>query len=354
MSAKAAKDWMFSVYRSERLRLFLLISTLFVGSCLVFFLVNDREPLPLFLEMIYGAFGDFFSITETLVQAAPIMFTAMAVALPARLGLISVGGEGQMNVGAILGTGIVLAGMSLPASVLMPALLLGGLLGGAFWGIVPALMKVKFGVNETISTLLLNYVALSLVNFLVHGPWRNPASLGWPSTVNFPDAALLPTFFDSRMHIGLLIAVLFAVGLHWLVTRSRWGLELSVLQSNPRAGATAGLNYNKHVLIVLGIGGMLAGMAGIIEVSVIQGRLQSGISGTFGLTGFLVAWLAGQNFLRIIPFSILIGGLLASADSLQMFAQLPSASAIILQSFLFIIVLAATSWSGRKRAALLQ
>lgn len=326
-----------------------IMMVLFVLASLGFFLINGRDPWTLFLQMLDGAFGDFYSLSESLVQAAPIMLTALAVAVPARLGLISVGGEGQMYFGAIVGTGVVLLAMELPALLLMPAMLLGGMLGGTLWGLIPALLKTRLGINETIATLLLNYIALLLVSFLVHGPWRNPASLGWPSTVSFPSGAVLPTFFDSRIHLGLLLGIGLAILLHWVVTYSRWGLTLQVLRSNARAGTSVGLRYSRHVILVMCIGGLLAGLAGIAEASVIQGRLQTGIAGTFGLTGFLVAWLAGQHFLRIIPISILMGGLLASADTLQMFAQLPAASAVILQAVLFTIVLAVNAHGARRR-----
>ncbi len=327
-----------------------LIVVLFVLACLAFFMINDRAPLSLFMQMVAGGFGDFYSLSESLVQAGPIMLTAMAVALPARLGLISVGGEGQMYAGAVLGTGVVLLGFDWPGFLLMPLMLLGGMLGGALYGLMPALLKTRLGINETIATLLLNYIALLLVSFLVHGPWRNPASLGWPATIEFPSGAVLPTLWASRMHVGLILAVCIAFAMHWLVTHSRWGLALHVLRSNPRAGATAGLSHTTNVVLVLCLGGLLAGLAGIAEASVIHGRLQAGIAGTYGLTGFLVAWLAGQHFLRIIPISVLMGGLLASADTLQLFAQLPAASAVILQATLFAIVLAVNAhWSKHQR-----
>jgi simple sugar transport system permease protein len=222
----------------------------------------------------------------------------------------------------------------------MPLMLAGAMLGGALWGAIPGLMKTRLGVNETISTLLLNYVGILLVSFVVHGPWKNPDSLGWPATVEFPEGAILPQFFDTRVHMGLIFGIVAAVILHILVTHSRWGLSLQVSRSNPRVGATAGISYEKNVLVVMAIGGLLAGLAGIAEASVIQNRLQDGLATGYGLTGFLVAWLAGQHFLRIIPLSILMGGLMASADSLQLYAQLPKASADILQALLFIIVLA--------------
>jgi simple sugar transport system permease protein len=312
----------------------------FILVTMAFFAINGRAPLNLFIEMVKGGFGDGYSFSETLVKTSPILLTALAIALPARLGLISVGAEGQLYLGALFGTGAVLLAFDQPGWLLMPLMLAGAMLGGALWGAIPGLMKTRLGVNETISTLLLNYVGILLVSFVVHGPWKNPNSLGWPATVEFPEGAILPQFFDTRAHMGLIFGIVAAVILHILVTHSRWGLSLQVSRSNPRVGATAGISYEKNVLIVMAIGGLLAGLAGIAEASVIQNRLQDGLATGYGLTGFLVAWLAGQHFLRIIPLSILMGGLMASADSLQLYAQLPKASADILQALLFIIVLA--------------
>lgn len=327
-----------------------VMTATFVAAALMFFFINGREPFSLFREMIMGAFGDTYSFSETLVKTAPILLTALAVALPARLGLISVGAEGQLYLGALLGTGAVLAAVDQPGWLLMPLMLTGAMAGGALWGVIPGLLKTRLGVNETISTLLLNYVGVLLVSFVVHGPWKNPDSLGWPATIEFPEGAILPQFFNTRVHMGLVFGLIAAIVLHILVTRSRWGLGLRISRSNPRVAATAGISYERNVLIVMAAGGLLAGLAGIAEASVIQNRLQDGLASGYGMTGFLVAWLAGQNFLRIIPLSLLMGGLLASADSLQLYAQLPEASADILQALLFIIVLAVAGlWSRRQR-----
>lgn len=329
----------------------LVMAAVFVMASLAFFSINGRESVPLFQEMVMGAFGDSYSFSETLVKAAPILLTALAVALPARLGLISVGGEGQLYLGALLGTGAVLLAFDQPGWLLMPLMLAGAMAGGALGGVIPGLLKTRLGVNETISTLLLNYVGVLLVSFVVHGPWKNPDSLGWPATIDFPAGAILPQFFDTRVHMGLVFGVIAAIALHILVTRSRWGLGLQVSRSNPRVAATAGISYERNVLIVMALGGLLAGLAGIAEASVIQNRLQDGLASGYGMTGFLVAWLAGQHFLRIIPLSVLMGGLLASADSLQLYAQLPKASADILQALLFITVLAVASLWGRRHLA---
>ena len=329
------------IYKSQKIGLIILTFIIFT---MAFFAFNGKEPLNLFIQMVLGAFGDSYSVSETLVKTAPIMLTALAAALPARLGLISVGAEGQLYVGALFGTGVVLLAFNLPWWLLMPLMLIGAMIGGALWGAIPGILKTRLGVNETISTLLLNYVGILLVSFVVYGPWKNPQSFGWPATVEFPSGAILPTFFDTRVHIGLIFGIIAAITLHLLITKSRWGLGLQISRSNPRVAATAGISFERNVLIVMGVAGMLAGLAGIAEASVIQNRLQEGLAVGYGMTGFLVAWLAGQSFIRIIPISILMGGMMASADSLQLFAQLPAASANILQALLFIIVLA----FGRK------
>lgn len=306
---------------------------LLLGS--IFFLLVGQPPLETFLAMVQGAFGDGYSLSESLVKAAPILLCACAAALPARLGLISVGGEGQLYFGALFGTALVLFVPVPSPFAMMPLMVLAAAAGGAFWAVLPAALKIRMGVNETISTLLLNYVASLTVDFLVYGPWKDPDNHGWPATVPFPEAARLPAFFDTRAHIGLLFGAAAALALHALAAHSRWGLSLRVLRSNRKVAEGVGLSFARQALLVGVIGGALAGIAGICETSVIQGRLQSGISNGAGFSGFLVAWMAGQHFLRIIPLSLLMGGLLASADTLQMVAGLPSSSSLVLQGLLF-------------------
>lgn len=321
---------------------------LLLGS--LFFIAVGQAPVATFWSMFMGAFGDSYSISETLVKTAPILLCATAAALPARLGLISVGGEGQFYFGAMFGTAFVLSATTAPAYVMMPAMLLASAAGGAAWALLPAFFKARMNVNETITTLLLNYVASLLVNFLVFGPWKDPGNLGWPATIKFPEAATLPSFFGTRAHIGLVFGLIAAVSLHILTSRTRWGTCLRLLRSNQRVAEGIGLSYGRQAVLVMCLGGVMAGIAGICETSAIQGRLQSGISNGMGFSGFLVAWMAGQHFLRIIPLSLLLGGLLASGDSLQLFSGLPSSASLVLQGLLFACVLAAGSLTAKKGA----
>jgi general nucleoside transport system permease protein len=232
----------------------------------------------------------------------------------------------------------------------MPAMLAAGAIGGAVWSGVAGLLRAKCNVNETISTLLMNYVAVLLVNYFIYGPWKDPASLGWPATIPFPAGALVPTLWGTRVHMGLIVGIVAAVILHVGVTRTRWGIALSVLAGNRKVGAMAGFSFVFQTMLVMAIGGMLAGFAGICETSAIQGRLQAGLSVGYGLTGFLVAWLSGQNFLRAVPIAILVGGLIAAGDALQLYSKIPSDSATILQGLLFVAALGASGLASRWSA----
>lgn len=320
--------------------LFLLIGGLF-------FALVGQSPLELFPAIIEAAFGSPYAWTETLLKTAPILLCAIATALPAKLGLISVGAEGQLYVGALLGTAPVLAWFDAPGWVLLPLMLASGILGGAMWAALPGLLKAGLGINETISTLLLNYVAILLVNFAVYGPWKDPANLGWPATAPFPDAAKLPTWGDSELHLGIALGLAAALLLFGLLSCSKWGMALRIMRSNRKLALGTGFHYGRQVVLVMAIAGAFAGIAGIAETAMIQGRLQPDISNGYGLSGFLVAWMAGQHFLRIIPLAILVGGLAASTDALQLFAQLPSSSAVVMQGILFSCAIATAGLKQR-------
>ncbi len=301
----------------------------------LFFALVGQSPLEMFPAIVDAAFGSPYAWTETLLKTAPILLCAIATALPAKLGLISVGAEGQLYVGALLGTAPVLAWLDAPNWVLLPLMLMGGALGGAIWAGIPGLLKAWLGVNETISTLLLNYVAILLVNFAVYGPWKDPANLGWPATATFPDAAKLPTWGDSKLHLGVGFGLIAALILFGLLSRSKWGMALRIMRSNRKLALGTGFRYGRQVVLVMAIAGAFAGIAGIAETAMIQGRLQPNLSNGYGLSGFLAAWMAGQNFLRLVPLAVLVGGLAASTDALQLFVQLPSSSALVMQGILF-------------------
>lgn len=328
-----------------------IAAALFMVLASAFIAVIGEAPLGTLRDLVLYAFGDAYSLSESLVKATPILFCALAIILPARLGLISVGADGQLYVGALLGTGMVLAIPGAPWFVLMPAMLSAGAAGGALFAAVPALLRARFGVNETITTLLLNYVGVLLVNFAVYGPWKDPANLGWPATIAFPEAATVPALFGTRAHWGLFMAVALAIVLFAVFGRGQVSTRLRVLRENERVGRMMGLSFSRMVLLTMAIGGAMAGFAGIIEASAIQGRLQPGLSLGYGLSGFLVAWLSGHNFLLAIPLSLLIGGLIAAGDTLQLFAKVPASSVTVLLGLLFASMLAAAGLARNLKGA---
>ena len=321
----------------------------FVGAALAFFALIGQPPLKTLADLWTFAAGDPFSRGETLLKTAPILLCALAAAIPGRLGLISVGAEGQLHAGAIAGTAVVLAMPGAHLAALMPAMLAAGVFGGAAWGAVAGVLRAQLEVNETITTLVLNYVAVLMVNALVFGVWRDPGNMGWPATAPFPDAATLPVWPGSRVHLGLALGVLAGLCAAWLFWRGIFADRVRLLRENRKLGETFGLDFRHYAVLLMCAGGGAAGLAGIAEISAIQGRLQPGLSVGYGLTGFLVAWLCGHRFLAIIPVSLLIGGLIAAGNSPQLFAKVPAASATVLQGLLFVTVLAVPGLIGRWR-----
>ncbi|HTV24233.1 MAG TPA: hypothetical protein VMG12_36325 [Polyangiaceae bacterium] len=319
-----------------------LAAAIFAGLSLVFFLALGRDPVPLFVALWDGSFGSGFALSETLVKLSPVLLCALATALPARLGLVSVGAEGQLVAGSIAGTACVLATGDRAGAVTLPLMLLAGAFGGAAYAALAALLRVGWRVNETISTLLLDYLPPLLVEFLVYGPWKNPDSLGWPATVSFPDAARFDTYFDTRVHAGPAIGVLLILLALLLTARTRSGLALGLLRDSPLLAERAGLSFGTWVFVMMALGGAAAGIAGSVEVSVIEGRLQPGIGAGAGYSGFLVAFLARGHLGRLLPLGLLVAGLAAAGDNLQLSADLPSAVVYVLQGLLFIAALIAS------------
>lgn len=331
-----------------RLRVLAYAAALFIALSTLLFVLLGKAPWPLFVAMVEGAVGSGFALSETLVKAAPIMLCALATALPARLGLVSVGAEGQLTVGAITGTAFVLAARDSLGVLTLPSMLICGALGGAAFAALAGVLRARLEAHETITTLLLNYATPHFVAFLVYGPWKDPASLGWPATVSFPDAARLPTYFDTRLHAGLLVGLVLVLLAHVVLSRTRLGFGLELLRASPLLAARAGLSFRSSVVVVMALSGAIAGIAGIAEASVIEGRLQLGVGTGAGYSGFLVAWLARGSLARLVVLSLVIAALIAGGDNLQLFADLPSAIVYLLQGLLFAAALIAQGRSATR------
>ncbi len=312
-------------------------------------LLAGKDPLRAYADTFRDAFGDAYGFSELVVRMIPLLLAAVAVALPARLGLINVGGEGQLYMGAWLASAGALFLPPLPAWLLLPLVAALGFAGGALWGAIPGVLRGLRLVNETISTLLLNYVAPLLVSWFLYGPWRSAESSAYPQSREFPAAALLPTFFHTGVHAGLLLSLAALLGYWLLVEKSRWGVEMRAIGGNPEAAERSGIAVAAWVAVALALGGGLAGLAGMGEVLGIHGRLRQELSPGYGFTGFLISWLAGGRPVAIVVMAFLFAFITATGTTLQITQGVPYAVVNILLAVILCVVLARGSGRGGRR-----
>jgi simple sugar transport system permease protein len=307
------------------------------------------DPVAVYQVLYLGAFGTPISIETTLTQAAPLMLTALCTAIPARAGLLVIGGEGALAVG---GVATVLVGVTLgsaPAAVAIVLMGLAGAFAGGLWiGAAGALRQYR-GVNETISTLLLNYIAIAVLNHLVTGPIRDYERVLKPASWSIPEHAMVGSLPWIDVHWGLAVGVVACLGLWLLMRHTTFGFAVDVLGGNPRAAQMAGLPVNRIVLVCCFLGGAGAGLAGAMEVVAVHGFASDSLVVGFGYAGILIAFLARQNPAAIVLVAILVGGISASGGLLQRRFDLPDATTAVLQGLLFVMVLASNTLYGRIR-----
>lgn len=306
--------------------------------CGLFLAATGRNPFEVYGAMFSGALGSEYGISETIVKTIPLALCGLGVAVAFRMQIWNIGSEGQFYMGACFATWLPLSFPELPFSAMISLMMLLAAVGGGFWGLVAGWFKTKWQVSETITTLMMNYIAILWVNYLVYGAWRDPQGLNFPLTAPFPEAAMLPAFGTLRVHYGI-FAVLLLAGALWLMFKSsKWGYETLVIGSNPSAARYAGIDIRKNVLMVMFISGAISGLAGMVEVSGIVGRLQPGISPGYGYTAISVAWLARLHPLAIVMVAFLFAIIHVGGFMIQTMG-IPSAAATMLQgAILFFVV----------------
>lgn len=310
-------------------------------ACGFVFLLSGENPITIYRSMVSGSLGDRYALSETFVKMTPLLLTGLAVAIAFRMQLWNIGAEGQLYLGAVAASAVPL--FLLPDSrglVMIPAMVIAGAIGGAIWGGIPGMLRAWFNANETITTLMLNYVAILFTQYLVHGPWRDPQAFGFPGTKAFPEAAALPNYETYRVHLGLIFGLVAALILTVILRRTRFGYELEVIGDNPRAARYAGMHTTRMVIIVLAISGALAGVAGMSEVAGVGHSLQRTISPGYGYTAIIVAWLARLNPLAVILVSFLLSAILVGSDQLQTAIGLPGSVGPMLQGAILFFLLA--------------
>jgi ABC-type uncharacterized transport system permease subunit len=313
----------------------------------VLLLLSGKDPLQSYRDIFRYALGSRYGFSEVIVAMIPMLITAMAVALPSRVGLINVGGEGQLYIGAAFATWGALTFRNQPAWVLLPVMVLLGMLGGALWALVPGVLKAIGLVNETITTLLLNSVAPKIVGFLIFGFWHSP--MDTVKTDNFVPAARLPTFFGTRINLGFAFGLALLAGFWLLMKNTRWGLEMRAIWGNPQAAKRNGIPVRAYWIALMCVGGAIAGLAGMVQVSGFYGVLLLNFSMGLGFMGFLVCWLAGGDPLGILLLSYVVAIITAGGNVLQLTRDVPYAVINILLALTLFVVLARPTFSLRRR-----
>lgn len=314
----------------------------------IFIIVIGKSPTDLFKLMYTGGFGNWFSIQNSLSRAAPLLLTALCVALPARLGLVIIGGEGAVVLGGVAAAAVALPFIgSAPPIIVLPLMAVAGMLMGGLWIGAVGMLRHYRGVNETIASLLMAYIAIALMNHFIEGPLRDPASLNKPSTAPLPADYMLGNIPGMDVNWGLAIGVVACILSFVLMEATSFGFAARIAGGNVRAAQIQGLPVGRLIVGFAAIAGSFAGLAGMVEVAAVQGSANASLAAGYGYTGILVAFLARHNPLAIIPVAILLGGIDASGGLIQRRMGLPDATVLVLQGTLFVVILLCETFYGR-------
>jgi len=323
-------------------RRYVIILVVAIAAYAAVLLLAGKDPIKAYVDTFSFTLGSSYGFSEVLVRMIPLLLTAVAVALPSRLGLINVGGEGQLYMGAWLATWGAITFTSLPQAAFVPLLIVLGFLGGGAWASVAGFFRARGLVNETITTLLMNYIAPLIIGFFVYGSWRSReiGASAFPQSPAFPSAARLPQFFGTRVHLGLVLA-LVALALYWFVVeRTKWGLKMRAIGGNPEAARRVGIRLGIYMVTVMFVAGGIAGLAGMAEVSALFGRLRAGFSPGYGFVGFLISWLTNGSPLGILVMSFVLAIVFSGGSLLQITQGVPFAAINVLMAIILLVVLA--------------
>ena len=314
----------------------------------IFLLAIGKSPADFIAYVWRGGFGTAFSLENTLQRSSPLIMTALAVAIPARIGLIMIGGEGALVIG-----GFAAAALAIPMIGVVPPLItlilmaITAMAVGGFWVGIAGFLRYARGVNETISSLLLTYIGIAIMNFFVEGALRDISNPNKPSTKPLTDAYMVGTIPGTEVHWGIVAGVALCVALYLLIERTTFGFAARVTGGNFRAALAQGLPVGKLIVACSAIAGASAGLAGFFEVAAIQGRANASLAAGYGFTGILVSFLARHNPLVIPPVAILFGGIVAAGGLIQRRMGLPDATVQVLEGLIFVILLTSETLYGR-------
>jgi len=348
-------DW-FSRLIDALLPVFATLAALLVGA--VMLLILKVNPIEAYKALWDGAFGTSNAFAETLVKATPLLLVALGICISFRGDVINIGGEGQMIMGALLATWVGLTFTSLPGWLMITLAMLAGFVGGAIWGGIPGVLKAYFRVNEILSTVMMNAIAVQLMNFLLRDAMIDPAQAERaskiPQTARLLDAFQLPRLVPTRLHLGALIAVILAILVYILLWRTTLGYRIRAVGQNPHASRYAGIKVPRYIVLALLLSGAFAGLAGATQVFGVNYRMitdgsASGFTGGAGFNGIVAALFGQLHPIWSIPASILFGALLVGANSMQRVVQVPSALITALNGLVVVFVVSSEIWRQRRQ-----
>ena len=317
-----------------------LLATIIFGIAL--FSLNGKPPILALETLFISPITTLYGLTEIAVKATPILLIAVGLAICFQGKIWNIGAEGQFTIGAIFGSAIAIFFPNIDNYSLLLLCLLAGIFGGGIWASIPALLKVRFNANEILTSLMLNYVAISLLNYSVRGALKDPEGFNFPESVIFSKFAILPPLItESRLHLGVLFALLAAIIASVIMSRSQFGFSIRVIGESQQAADYAGINHKKIIWQTLLISGSLAGLAGVCEVNGLIGQLRTTISPGYGYAAIIAAFIGRLNPLLIILSSLLLAQLYVGSELLQIKLGFPFALVSVFQGILFFFLLAA-------------
>ena len=338
---------------SLSLPLLAVVAALLIGG--VMLLVLGANPFQAYASLITGALGSVSGLTQSLVKATPLLLVGLGICIAFRASVINIGAEGQIILGAVMATWFSLQFRDWASWLLIPATLIMGFLAGAFWGFIPGVLKARLGVNEILSTVMMNAIALQFMNLMIRGPLMDPRGVGTgqflAQSEQLPEQVWLPRLIpQTLLNTGTIIAVLLAIAVYVFLWRTTIGYRIRAVGLNPDASRYAGIRVPIYQALALTLAGGMAGVAGVIEVIGVQHRLLEGITSGYGFSGIVAALFGGLHPLGAIPASYLFGSLLVGADNMQRAVQVPSALIDALLGLIVLFVVGSQYWS-HKRAA---
>lgn len=309
----------------------LIISAIFIYTS------TKKNPLAVYISMITGAFGSKYRIIEVIKYAIPLTITSLGISVAFKMKFWNIGGEGQIFMGAFAASFFALRMPNTPRPILLIIMIIAAMIAGGLWALIPAILKSKLKTNETIITLMLNYIALKYILYLQFGPWKDPNAGGFPKIANFSDSAILPKLFG--LHIGWIIAIILVILVYIFMKYSKLGYEISVLGESENTARYAGIDINKTIVMAMLISGGLCGLTGMIQASAVSNTLSIDVSGGVGFTAIITAWLSGLSAPIIIIVSILFAALIQGASFIQTAFNIPSSIAQMLQGIILFFIL---------------